>query len=164
MTIEATLERIAVALEKIATTPAVLAVKEDSGPKASKAKKSAPAAEAIPSSTASAAQTDAKPATEAAASTAASSSDDLFGDESAPEPKKENTQKPKEEKVKPLTIDDARNKVVALQTHLKSKAAAQAILSKFTEDGKPTLGTLKNIEGLIAYANLELAKPAPKAA
>lgn len=121
MTIESTLERIATALEKIASAP-----KADLAPASPKRSSKAQSTES-PKASASA---ETKPAedTVASASEASSTSssdketDDLFGD---PEPAKE-------EKVKEVTIDDVRAKLVEVQTKFKHKDHALACLKKIS--------------------------------
>lgn len=119
MTIESTLERIATALETLAAAPKA---EVTDAPKVTRRRTTAAGAaekESAPSTTAT-------NATEADASTAKSDpeTDDLFGEEAAPEVK--------EEKAKKLTIDDVKAALVAVQTALKHKDHALTLLSKHT--------------------------------
>lgn len=143
MTIESTLERIAIALEILAAAPKI---EVTDAPKRTRGK-AATAAETSPATTAPAARVaENAPAKEAA--TAAT--DDLFGSD---EPVKEEKKEPK------FTIDNVKAKLVEVQTALKHKDHAIALLAKHTvPKGTKVLSALPeaNWGALIAEADVSI--------
>ena len=131
MTIEATLERIAVALENIhhavhavgGTVPK--AVEEAKPPKESKPKKAAPVTE-----------TATAPAAEKAAAPAVSA----------------------ESEEKAFTLDDVRAKLVAVQTKFKTPEAARDLIAKHSKDGVKTLSGLGDDQARFAALIAEATK------
>lgn len=112
MTIKSTLERIAIALERLYLEAAPKTETTDA-PKATRQRKTAVATTTEPATVAdSAAPVDTKTSTD-------KETDDLFGDEPV-----------KEEKAKKVTMDDVRAKLVEVQTKFKHKDHALACLKK----------------------------------
>lgn len=118
MTIESILERIATALERLASAPATGLPPEEKteAPKVTRRRAAAAPAE---QTTAPVVQETAAPAKEPESTD--KETDDLFGEEPA-----------KEEKVKEVTIDDVRAKLVEVQTKFKHKDHALACLKKIS--------------------------------
>ncbi len=145
MTIEATLERIAVALERLASAPAtgLPPAGEAAAPKVERKKRAATVTEPVTSTeTPTSAPADAPPASESTDK----ETDDLFGEE-----------KPKEEvkKAKAATMEDVRAALVQVQTALKHKDHALKLLGKHTvPKGTQVLSKLPeaNYAALIAEA------------
>lgn len=156
MTIEATLERIATALETLAAKAPVAGAPAEA-PKARRGK-TALAAETSATQIAPAAPAaETAPAKDPEAT--ASKDDDLFGEEEKPAAPPET--KKAEPKAKKLTLDDVRAALVAAQTALKSKDKAVALLTEVA--GAAVLSKLKEEDfgKLIGMCNDAVAK-APK--
>jgi hypothetical protein len=131
MTIESTLERIATALETIASNGTPLGqLTEPTGPKERKRRTTASGA----AETANAASATATNATEADARTAKSDpeTDDLFGEEKAPA----------KEETKKATIEQVKAALVSVQTALKDKKHAIKLLAKHTTGHAEVLSKL----------------------
>lgn len=120
MTIESTLERIATALEVLAAAPKTEVADV---PKATRQRRTTAAGAAEKES---APSTTATSATEPVVSTAKSEpeTDDLFGEETAPVVE--------EKKAPKLTIENVKAALVEVQTKLKHKDHALALLAKHT--------------------------------
>jgi len=146
MTIESTLERIAVALETIAgkapeaaqlVAPAEPAKRGRKSAQAAAAPAATTAAEADLFGSASEATAPAKNPTASTTSTATSTAspseeDDLFGEKPAA----------KEEPKPKATIEQLRKALVDCQTKHGHKDHALGVLKKFTRDGNPTISSL----------------------
>lgn len=155
MTIEATLERIAAALEKIAECGAAhptLGSSNSTGASSPRRSSKARSTESPPAS----ASTETKPtdSTEGSVSEPSavpSNDEDLFGEEE---------QKPTaaKEEVKAPTLDQVRAKMVELQTTLKSKDLALELLQRFTKEKGKVLSALpeENYAKLIAAASASI--------
>jgi hypothetical protein len=143
MTIEATLERIATALESLVAAKGEAPA---AAPKASRAKKTDTAAE--PSTVATAEAT----AGVAITAATASPSSDMFAEGASspkdstapvtPDSSKASKSPPAAEKSKAPTLDEVRAAMVDVQTKCGGKAAAQGLLVQFTTDKKPLYSAL----------------------
>jgi hypothetical protein len=124
MTIESTLERIAIALETLASAPVTgLPPKTETtdAPKATRQRKTSTAAAPSTAEAVTPAVEKAEPA--AAVSSSDPETDDLFGEE---------TPAVEETKVVKVTIEQVKAALVSVQTALKHKDHAIAILKKHT--------------------------------
>jgi hypothetical protein len=118
MTIESTLERIAIALETLAAAPKT---ETTDAPKATRQRKTATVVVPDTAQTAEPAVEKQEPAV--TASTSDPETDDLFGEE---------TPAVEEKKVVKATIDQVKAVLVSVQTALKHKDHAIAVLKKHT--------------------------------
>jgi hypothetical protein len=118
MTIESTLERIAIALETLAAAPKS---ETTDAPKATRQRKTSTAAAPSTAEAVTPAVEKAEPVV--TASTSDAETDDLFGEE---------TPVVEEKKVVKATIDQVKAALVSVQTALKHKDHAIALLSKHT--------------------------------
>lgn len=153
MSIELVMERIATALEAIASngTPLGQITEPTSAPKAPRKPRTAAATSTTAESQATT-HVDAGTASTVEPKTD-KETDDLFGDDPAPEVK--------EEKAKEVTMDDVRAKLVEVQTKFKHKDHALACLKHVS--GGVILGGLKKEDyaKLVGVCTAALAKDAP---